>query len=314
MMLQGYYNHQDAGRTASSGLIKNLISSPTLGRLEYPVIVQVCCIRKVEMSFGFSVSDFLAVGQLSWKVYRRCKDSPGNYKELSAEVGALHNVIKETEELLSQQGLTPQQETRLLACQQGCEDTLTKFDGLLIKYESLGTKSSRTFDRMGFGKQNMSEIRLRPISNVSMLDAFNNACVETPLYRHLHSLLLIFSRSSHARVEKKLNQLISEVRAGQREGSVISNHSFDLTAQNKNQVWEALHRELVDIGISPGTITEMRQFIISWFQDAAAAGKLEEDVPPADDESTISLPELDRWSDTSDDDIRGFQTRGTNEI
>ena len=129
------------------------------------------------MSFGFSVGDFLAVGQLGWKVYKKCKDSPGSYEELSREVGALHNVMRETEELFSQQDLTPQQENRLLTCQQGCGDVLKDLDRLLVEYESLGTNSQRTYDRLGFGTHDMNEIRLRLISNTSILDAFNNACV-----------------------------------------------------------------------------------------------------------------------------------------
>ena len=133
------------------------------------------------MSFGFGVGDFLAVGHLCWKVYKKCKDSSGNYAELSTEVGALHNVIKETEELLSQQGLTNEQGVKLMACRQGCEDVLGDLNELLIKYESLGTNSRRTFDRMGLGMQDMNGIRLRLISNVTMLDAFNNACVESTL-------------------------------------------------------------------------------------------------------------------------------------
>ena len=127
------------------------------------------------MSFGYGVGDFLAVGQLCWKVYKKCKDSPGDYAELSTEVGALHNVIKETEELLAQQGLTAEQKVKLTTCRQGCEDVLKDLDGLLVKYESLGTNLRRTFDRMGFGTYDMNGIRLRLISNVSMLDAFNNA-------------------------------------------------------------------------------------------------------------------------------------------
>ena len=130
------------------------------------------------MSFGYAVGDFLAVGQLCWKVYKKCKDSPGNYAELSSEVGALHNVMKETEEMLSQQGLTKEQQVKLTTCRQGCEDVLKDLDGLLVKYESLGTSSRRTFDRMGFGMQDMTGIRLRLISNVTMLDAFNNTCVD----------------------------------------------------------------------------------------------------------------------------------------
>ena len=129
------------------------------------------------MSFGYSVGDVLVVGQLCWKVYKRCKDSPGNYAELTGEVGALHNVVKETEELLSTQALTSKQQNKLLTCRQGCESVLKDLDGLLVKYESLGTNTRRTFDRMGFGVQDMKDIRLRLISNVSMLDAFNNVYV-----------------------------------------------------------------------------------------------------------------------------------------
>ena len=104
------------------------------------------------------------MSQLCWKVYKKCKDSSGNYAELASEVGALHNVVKETEELLSQQALTSKQEVKLLTCRQGCEGVLKDLDGLLVKYESLGTSFRRTFDRMGFGMQDMKSIRQRLIS------------------------------------------------------------------------------------------------------------------------------------------------------
>lgn len=129
------------------------------------------------MSFGFAVGDFVAVGQLCWKVYKKCKGSPGNYRELSIEVGNLHNVIKETEELLSQQQLTSKQKDKLQASRAGCHEVLEDLNQLLAKYESLGTSSQRTFDRLGYGMQDMNSIRLRLISNVTLLDAFNNAYV-----------------------------------------------------------------------------------------------------------------------------------------
>ena len=131
------------------------------------------------MSFGFGVGDFVTVGQLCWNVYKKCKDSPGNYADLSTEVGNLHNVIKETDELLSQQQLTTDEKAKLITCRQGCEDVLKDLDGLLVKYQNLGTKAQRAFDRAGFGMQDMVGIRLRLISNVSILDAFNNTCVKS---------------------------------------------------------------------------------------------------------------------------------------
>lgn len=129
------------------------------------------------MSFGYGVRDFLVVGQLCWKVYKRCKESHGTYAQLSTEVGALQNVLKETEELLSQQELATAQQAKLATCRQGCEEVLNDLNGILEKYQSLGTRSQRTFDRLGFGMKDVSGIRLRLNLNVSMLDAFNNAYV-----------------------------------------------------------------------------------------------------------------------------------------
>lgn len=110
------------------------------------------------MSFGFGVGDFIAVGGLCWKVYKECKDSSDNYAELSSEVSALYTVIKETEELLSEQDLSPEKQAKLARCRQGCESVLKDFNDLLAKYESLGTKSQRTFDRIGFGTEDINSI------------------------------------------------------------------------------------------------------------------------------------------------------------
>ncbi|KAG6991229.1 hypothetical protein G7Y79_00055g090050 [Physcia stellaris] len=233
------------------------------------------------MSFGFSVGDFVAVVGICWKVYKRCKESSGNYAELSSEVGALHIVLKETEELLSQQDLTSQQKERLAKCRKECDAVLQDLSELLLKYESLGTKSQRTFDRLGFGIHDMDAIKLRLISNVSMLDAVNNAC-------------------SHARLEKRLNLFIAEIRAGRREGSIVSVQTIDTVARNNQEKWDVLRRDLEDVGISPAAISENRQFIIAWFREAVAAGRIEEDVPSADDESSVLLQELNNDSGDSD--------------
>ena len=83
--------------------------------------------------------------------------------------------MKETEELLSQQDLTAKQKEALERSRVVCADVLKDLDALLDKYASLGTQSQRTFDRMGFGQQNISEIRVRLISSVTLLDAFNNS-------------------------------------------------------------------------------------------------------------------------------------------
>ena len=82
---------------------------------------------------------------------------------------------------------------------------------------------------------------------------------------------------------------------------MISTQTFDTTARNEQETWEALRGELEDIGISSGVITEKRQFIIAWFQEAVAAGRLEEDVVSDDSNSAISLHESEDRAGSSND-------------
>lgn len=76
-----------------------------------------------------------------------------------------------------------------------------------------------------------------------------------------------------------------EVRSGKRQGSVISTKSFKTSGQADLETWSSLRRELEDVGISSETISEKRTFIIEWFKEAVAAGRLEEEPP-----------ESERWS------------------
>jgi len=162
------------------------------------------------MDFGFGVGDFIAVGTLCLKVYQRYRSSLGNYRELSSEVGALHNVIKENEGISSQQRLNAEQKARLALSKVGCEEVLAELGKLLVKYKILGTEELGKINRVGFAMQDVNTIRLRLNSNVSMLDAFNNAYVD-PLEDcdGRQSSLTVLS-ASHARLEGKLNRLISE--------------------------------------------------------------------------------------------------------
>ena len=91
--------------------------------------------------------------------------------------------------------------------------------------------------------------------------------------------MILLGSSSNARLEEKLNILIAEVRSGKRESSVISIETVDSITRNNQEAWDAFRKELEDVGISSSVIAEKRDFLIVWFQEAVAAGKLEEDVP-----------------------------------
>ena len=126
------------------------------------------------MSFGFGIGDFLAVSRLCWQIYTKCKDSSGSYADLSSQVITLHGVTKETVDILGQQDLSSSQENQLQSCQKECEAVLKDLDDMLVKFESLGSKSQRTFDRLKYGMEDLNGIRIRLISSVSMLEYFVN--------------------------------------------------------------------------------------------------------------------------------------------
>ena len=88
---------------------------------------------------------------------------------------------------------------------------------------------------------------------------------------------------------RQKNLLMADIRSGKRKGSVVSAQTFDTAVRNDRETWEGLRRELEDIGISPRLITEKRQYIIAWFQEAVAMGKLGESASSDDDSSAASF-------------------------
>jgi hypothetical protein len=91
-------------------------------------------------------------------------------------------------------------------------------------------------------------------------------------------------------MEKKLNKFITEVRAGMREGSVMSVSDAATTIESPD-VWAELRRELEDVGISADIVEEHHDFIVQWLKNALTNGLLEENarVVGADDASINSL-------------------------
>lgn len=127
------------------------------------------------VSFGYSIGDFINVGHLAWNVYKSCKDAPGSFSNIAFEVLSLHAVLREVEETLSNGGdesLSDAQSTRLSTLKDGCENVLNDLQSLIDKYESLGTKSKRTWDRLGWGLQDIADLRSRLTSNTVLLTAF----------------------------------------------------------------------------------------------------------------------------------------------
>ena len=102
-----------------------------------------------------------------------CKDSSNDFRNISSEVASLHVILKELEENLSDQSMNSHQQAQLNVLGDGCNEVLKDLDNLLKRYQRLGTKSQRTWDRMKWGLEDIQTIRDRLISNVSLLATFN---------------------------------------------------------------------------------------------------------------------------------------------
>jgi hypothetical protein len=126
----------------------------------------------ISMSFGYSVGDFIALGTLTWRVYKSCKEASEAFQDISLEVLSLFAVLKEAEETVFAQPLSPAKQERLQTVGDGCYRVLTDLDNLCKKYQSLGTQSKRTWDRMKWGSEDIAGLRARLISNTGLLTAW----------------------------------------------------------------------------------------------------------------------------------------------
>ncbi|KAK1825558.1 hypothetical protein QBC39DRAFT_411380 [Podospora conica] len=220
------------------------------------------------MSLGIGIGDVALVARSAWRLYKSCKDSSEDFARLSTELMSLHAVLTETNDFLTENHDTidASRRNRLTILCTGCCSTLDELQAIVARYESLGTQAQRTWDRMHFGLRDLSDIRARLLSGVTMLAAFNSAMVN----------------SSQARIEKQLTKFLAEVQAGLREGSVVTTKDA-ANAISKADVWTELRRELEDVGIGPPAAEENYDFILERIQKALEAGELEE-LPPCDAE------------------------------
>jgi hypothetical protein len=238
------------------------------------------------MSFGVGLGDVFQVVKLAWDVYKACKESSEDFKRLSNEVASLHVVLKETEDYVKEfTDLDPSRRHRLNILTEGCNGTLQDLEKLLNSYESLGTQAQRTWDRMRFGLEDLADVRSRLVSNATLLTAFNSTLIryDSLCYVKRHFEIMCFNgldSSSTSRIEKRLNKFITEVRAGFREGSIVSIPDVTETIESPD-VWNQLRRELEDVGISPAVMEENHDYISNWMKSALKQG-LNDELSPDD--------------------------------
>lgn len=200
----------------------------------------------------------------------------------------MHAVLKEGEEIFFVHPLPTARAERLNTIKEGCEKVLVDLQSLVEKYESLGTQSKRTWDRMGWGNEDVADIRARLTSNISLLTAFIS--------------------TSQVSVVTKLDKFIEEFGQGKKETSIVSVQTVDSLSADDRAVWRTIRKELEEIGISVAAFDANRNFIFDWFVRAVEAGAFEEQsASNTDGESQYSDKQACESSEADDDGDMGQQ-------
>ncbi|KAL8879456.1 MAG: hypothetical protein Q9198_002926 [Flavoplaca austrocitrina] len=134
------------------------------------------------MSFGYSVGDFILLGQLAWTVFKSCKGAPESFADISYEVLSLHAVIKEFGDNLKEENPAPSQLAGLRHVAGGCQRVLDDLKVLTDRYRSLGSQNKRIRDRFKWGGEDIAGIRLRLTLNTALLNAFIRWVLTTGCY------------------------------------------------------------------------------------------------------------------------------------
>ncbi|TVY73335.1 hypothetical protein LSUE1_G007385 [Lachnellula suecica] len=218
------------------------------------------------MSFGYSISDALALVHLAWKTVEGAR---------RAEVLSLHGVLEHLEfemsnpdSLVNLAGQTRRKE--LQTHMSGCVTHLRTMDLILTKYNALGDEErsmKKLWQKIQFGNgevMSLTELRLK-ISTYT-----------TAITMSLNLLLL----GSQGRVEKEIgrqggdlegiresvNLVLAKLTSQSRGGSVRSSVMTDYSKDDKN-FWRGFRRELVKAGYPSTVIHGHRKLIQDYIKE-----------------------------------------------
>ena len=129
--------------------------------------------RTTTMSYNLGGVDLIAISTLAIKVYRAYKDAPGNYKDISEEVKALHIIIEGGVQHFERTTLSCSQRQKGKEILQGCQSVLEELDALIEEYQSLvSARRRQVFTRIKLGMEDITTLRTRLTLNTTLLNGF----------------------------------------------------------------------------------------------------------------------------------------------
>jgi hypothetical protein len=128
----------------------------------------------IAMDSDFSISDFITLPAFAWKLYRKCRDSQSDFKNLSQEVASLHVTLKEATDYVSEGSLNAPREKQLLNVGEGCRRVMLELDLQLERFWGRDKETQNTWHKIRVLLDDITALRARLVSNTTELAAFNS--------------------------------------------------------------------------------------------------------------------------------------------
>jgi hypothetical protein len=226
------------------------------------------------MSFGCSLSDILALVQLTTGAYSNWKNACGEYTEITSELSSLNVILKR----LSTEATTAN--SPLERGNANCLDhfklldnsaaIVTQLNDVIVRFQNLGGSRRSNWDRLRLANRNLGEMRSKLTSHISLLSAFLDTINVSALGRIERDVRDL------PEMRNTINKLAAEMRAGKREGSVMTAYEDDDPG-----IWREFRRELIKEGYSSDSIRKYRAQLKAHLRALHADGLLDEDAPPS---------------------------------
>lgn len=144
------------------------------------------------MSFGYSAGDFIAISVLCAKVYTAYKDAPNTYKNIAEEVKSLQGIINKAAKHFRSTTLSDNDRQEGQEALKGCQSVLRDLNSHIIeKYRSLAsTRRRQFFQRALLGTEDVATLRVRLISNTTLLSSFIRR-FDISMYYYIFSIYML---------------------------------------------------------------------------------------------------------------------------
>ncbi len=228
------------------------------------------------MSFGFAVSDFLAVAKIARSIYKSCKTGPVEYKELCSETKSLGYALeslshdaREPDSVLNRKGL--QRKGELDEIISSCKSTMKDLQTIIDKRSSLQPdrkgKITRIWDAYKVGSSDFDSCRGKLTFHTSTISVF----------------LLSLQGPAMKRIETRLDRIYARMmhddKSQARESTVSMVSTASVLSQidtHEDDVFAILKTELLAEDISMARIVGHKDDIISYVKTLLDNGTKED--------------------------------------